>query len=1107
MMRNHAVPFRFAERTSATPFPSRSTPNPRRWLLLALALLLVVPAVALAADAEDPTRFARWPHVSHGQLVVAYHGDIWIGNADGSNMRRLTSHVGTDLRPRFSPDGRQVAFTSQRDGTSNVYVVGVEGGEPRQVTFHPAGDNVQYWTPDGSAIVISTSRGAERFRTPLYLAPLDGSIPVPMAMDDASAGMIRQDGGAVAFNRKGFSLTRRGYLGNNAADVWVQDLTSGDFRQLTNLDVRAYREQGHNALPMWGADGMVYYISEASGVFNLWRIHPDGATPEQVTFHTADGIQYPSMSPDGRTISYTKDFHVWTLEVPDGQPRRVELTLRADPRDNHVELHSYSNRAEGFSPAPDGNYVAVDVRGRIFIVPVEEGVGERVQVTDSHWRDRYQSWSPDGRYLAYISDESGDEEVWVYDIATAERRRMSRHASLKTGVEWAPDSESFVFEAANTLVQVDLSSGRQTELAHNPAGGYSLHGFSPDGQWLVYTRRDRDMDSQVYLFEIRTRTEVDVTQDPYTASGGVITPDQKRVVFRSNRDGTTHLYAVSLARLDEDPADPRVIERRQRGATLREAASGAERSESDEDASPRARGRNATRPDAIHIDVDGIGNRAIQLTSGSNGVSSFFLSADGGTVYFQSSDSDGAGLFSVGIDGRDRKRVVAGSFPGLTPSHDRRYVFFRGSSAGGPGAEVHRMTLQNQRRARVDFSLPVWVDLRQEWRQIFEESWRVMTYRFYDENMHGVDWEAIREKYRALLPFVATYDDLYDVANKMLGELNASHLGVSGPRSRPQANNYRARYLGFEMEPAAGGRYRVTHVYRDGPADKEWLDIAPGDYVLALDGQELRAGDNYWRFLTRLVNDYVTVRVAATPRGDGARDLRMATVGSLNGIRYEEWVERNREYVEAESDGRIAYVHIQAMNQPSLRRFENEIDRFWNAEGIVVDVRYNGGGNIDQQIIDILERQPYQFWNPRWGAPTWGRRPRQAIAGPKVMLINHRSGSDAEVTPLGFQQLGLGSLVGNPTAGAVIATGSYGLIHGGSIRTPGSLVVTWDPTRPDNHGVNLENLGVAPDVWVENTPDDALRGFDRELKTAVDEALRLLRIQDAEHGRAAAPTR
>jgi tricorn protease len=325
----------------------------------------------------------------------------------------------------------------------------------------------------------------------------------------------------------------------------------------------------------------------------------------------------------------------------------------------------------------------------------------------------------------------------------------------------------------------------------------------------------------------------------------------------------------------------------------------------------------------------------------------------------------------------------------------------------------------------------------------------------------------------------------------MIGELNASHVGVRGPSSVSMEDEYRTRLPGFELEPDQG-RYRVSHVYRDGPADKEWLDLEEDDYVLAMEGEELQAGDNYWKILNHALNEYVTVRVAEDAAGSGARDLRIRTVPSLRDIRYEEWVEENREFVEEESDGRIAYVHIRAMNRSSLERFENEIDRFWNAGGIVVDIRYNGGGNIDQQLLDILERRPYEYWNNRWAAPGSGRRPRQAIAGPKVMLINHRSASDSEVTPMGFRDLGLGRIVGNPTMGAVIATGSYRLINGGSIRTPGSLVVTYDPTKPNNYGINLENYGVAPDVWVENTPEDELRDYDWELKAAVDEALRML---------------
>jgi tricorn protease len=752
--------------------------------------------------------------------------------------------------------------------------------------------------------------------------------------------------------------------------------------------------------------------------------------------------------------------------------------------------------------------VAVDSRGEIFLVPSDAALGEKRQITSSPWRERFQAFSPDGRYLAYISDESHEEEIWLHELASGTKRKVTTHQSTKSEMTWSPNSAKIFFTAANRLFAIDVATGRNTELGFHQAGGYSLDDMSYDGTWLVVTKRDDSQNADIHLFDTRTRTEVNVTRHPGGESNGRLTPDGRHLVFTSNRDaGVNHLFVTSLTRVSEDPNDPLVRERRARSAADSGRAGGGGGGGAGRGGA--AGGGGATAPprtlDQIPVDVEGIDKRPMQLTTGTNGASNVFLSRDGRTIYYTSSDSAGAGLFQIGIDGRDRRKVTTGTFAGLTATPDRRFIFYRGGSgaggrgggrgggaATGSGSEVWRMTMSNQRKERVNFNFTVKVDRRGDWEQVFYESWRVMKYRFYDEKMHGVDWNAALARYAPILRHVGDNEDLYDLANEMIGQLNASHVGVSGPANRTGTRGYTTRYLGFEMEPA-DGRYKVTHIYHNGPADKEWINLKVGEYVLALDGVELRAGDNYWKNLAELLNDYVNVKIASSPNGTGERIARIRTVTSLTDIKYEEWVEKNREFVDEETGGRIAYVHIRSMNQPSLVRFENEIDQYWDKQGIVVDIRYNGGGNIDQQLIDILERRPYQFWNSRWGSRAWGRRPRQAIAGPKVMLVNHRSGSDSEVTPLGFRDLGLGRIVGTPTSGAVIATGSYSLMNGGSIRTPGSLVVQWDPTKPNNYGINLENYGVAPDVWARNTPADELRGFDRELKAALDEALRMLR--------------
>jgi tricorn protease len=1102
---------------------------------------LLVPA-GLVAQAPEPIRFARNAGIANdGRVAFTYQDDIWLVDADGSSPRRLTVNVARDFSPRFSPDGKWIAFTSNRTGNNDVFVMPSTGGEPKQLTWYSGDDQALYWTPDGKGVVISTARGANAWGSPLYVAPLDGSVARPLGMGIARAGMISQDGSQIAFNRNLPSTWRKEYRGNAAANIAVMNVKSGDMREITNTDLQQFRTFTNNVFPMWGADGLIYFASERDGTFNLWRIAPSGGAPRQVTAFKSGGVFFPSISPDGRKIVFQNDFDLYTIDLPDGKPRKLAIAMSFDPKESEIVVIPAQNRAEGFSIAPSGDYMAVDYHGEIMIVPTDAGVGEKIPVTNSAWRDRNELYAPDGRKIAYVSDESGEQEVWLFDIATAARKKLTKMPAEKENLLWAPGSQKLAFTADNRLYEVDVATGgvgEPRELTRNSAGGFTLSQYSADGNWLVYSRRDDEQNSDVYLYDIGNKKEYDATPSPWNETTGQLSSDGKTLIFTSNREGgVNQLFAVPLTRLTEDPNDPLVRERIRRAAAA--AGSGARGRASG--------GADSVIADAIRIDLNGIDKRAIQLTRGAVGVGSYFLSRDGRTVYYavgggggrggggrggrgSAADNSQNGLYSVSIDGRDGRRVAAGTFAGMEPTADRRTIYFRGQPPGaavdeapaaGPPVEsgfpIERLTFGAGGAGAgngggtggaapgrgtagatpaagepVNFAFDVRVDRRDEWKQMFDESYRVMKYRYYDPKMHGKDWTALYAKYQPLLQDVGTNEDVYDLANAMIGELSSSHTGVSGPPSIAIPRTYTTKYLGFEME-SDGGRYRVTHVYRDGPANKEWVDIHTGDYVLALDGQDLKAGEDYWKMLSITPNEYVSVKVAKSADGANARTYRIALVSNMTNIKYEEWVANNRDSVDKATGGQIAYVHIRAMDQPSLERFQNEIDEFWQKKGIIVDIRNNGGGNIDQELLDILERQPYQFWNNRNGSRVWGRRPRQAIVGPKVMMINYRSVSDAEVTPAGFRQLGLGRLVGNPTSAQVIATGSYSLINGGAIRTPGSLVVTWDPSKPNNYGTDLENFGVPPDVWVKNSVADDAKGVDRELKAAIDEAMRMLR--------------
>jgi tricorn protease len=1102
----------------------------------AFSATLLLAAAAAFGQSPEPIRFARNAGVANdGRVAFSYQDDIWVVDGDGSNPHRLTLSVARDFSPRFSPDGRWVAFSSNRTGNNDVFIVPSTGGEPKQLTWFSGDDQAQGWTPDGKGVVISSARGEGAWGSPLYVQPVDGSIARPLGMGIARAGTMSQDGSMIAFNRNLPSTWRKEYRGNAAATIAVMNVNAGpsSIQEVTNTDLQQFRTFSNNVFPMWGADGMIYFASERDGTFNLWRMPAKGGAPQQFTTFKGGGVFFPSASPDGKHIVFQNDFDLYTVDVPSGKPKKLNIALAFDSKDFDVEVLTANSRAEGFSLAPNGEYMAVDYHGEIMIVPTDAGIGERTQVTSSPWRERAESYAPDGRKLAYVSDEGGDQQVWVYDLTTGSRKKLTATEGEKDNIVWSANSQKLAFSNDNRIFEADVAGGAPREITHNPAGGFTVQQFSPDGNWLLYSRRDDEQNAEVYLYDIRGKKEYNITQSPWNETTALMTPDGKTVVFSSNRDGgANQLFAVSLARLTEDPNDPLVRER------LRRATGGARGGRGigggDSASAP-------TGPMNIAVDTRGIDRRAIQLTRG-GAVGSWFLSRDGRTLYYAigggfgrggggrgnnanaGADNAQNGLYSVNLDGRDRRRIASGTFAGIQPTADRRTIYFRGAerapaanNAGGAPAPVG-FTIQRlamgagtpvgNARGRggnaaagaaatgepVAFSFNVRVDRRDEWKQILDESYRVMKYRYYDPKMHGKDWTAIYAKYAPLVKYAGTNEDVYDIANAMIGELSSSHTGVSGPPSAAVPRQYQTHFIGLEMEPA-NGKYRVTHVYRDGPADKDWIDIDVGDYVQAIDGHDVKAGDDYWKILSSTDNEYVPVKVSKTPDGANAKTFRIATVTSMTDIKYEEWVANNRDSVEKATNGQIAYVHIRAMNQPSLERFQNEIDEFWQKKGIIVDIRNNGGGNIDQELLDILERQPYQFWNNRNGSRTWGRRPRQAIVGPKVMMTNYRSVSDAEVTPAGFKQLGLGKVVGNPTSAQVIATGSYALINGGAIRTPGSLVVTWDPSKPNNYGVDLENYGVPPDVWVKNSASDEAKGMDRELKVAIDEVMKMLKSE------------
>jgi len=1080
----------------------------KKLFLLASLALLALPHVLWAREAK----LVRYPHYHQGRVVFTYLADLWTADENGQNVKRLTVHRARDVYPRFSPDGKWIAFSSERFGNLDVFVIPSQGGEAKQLTFHSADDTVQGWSPDSRSVLFSSQRG-EDFMGKLYTVSIDGGMPRSAGSDMGVYAVFSPDGRSLAINRKSQSYWRKYYRGAYQTDVTVMDIASKKFTDITDFD-------GMDSWPMWSQDGNIYYVSDrdGKGLTNIWRTPATGGKAEKVTSFTAGDVRWPAMSSDGKVIVFEHDFAVWKLDVASRKVTALKFDIDAETQDNLAEIRDFNSQLDDYDLAPSSRRIVFSVYGDIFTAPVDEG--DLHQITSGAARDKEPQYSPDGKWISFISDLSGREEIYVIAAdGTGTSQRITDLDTLKFAYSWSPDSKQIAFTGSDATLRKYIVDTKQTsELDKSLYGNISSPVWSPDGKWLAYSKSDVSRTNDVYFLPASGGEARKVTFDSANDGAPRFSPDGRKLFFVRN-DGpggggggggggaqaSSQIYVVTLERQERDPNDPE------------------ERAETAADQSDDAAARRPVPPRRepareIAIDWAGLKRRTRQVTRMPFAVFNYAIAPDSRTVVFLTTEPATLRtlpvIYSVQEDGRRLTRIAAGSVgegdsddgPGggrfggggisnFQFSRDGRSLFFReGRSvytvamqgAAGANAGFAPQTGRGEApRRRINFVAKVRIDRPAEWAEMFDDAWRTMKYRFYDVKMHGYDWDAMRAKYQPMVSYVGDRQELINIINEMIGELNASHTGAA-PGPGGNADRVTTTHLGLDLEPDdAAGRYRVTYVYEDGPSDKDWVKVHSGDYLIAINGQPVKARDNYWSLLNFRLNRKVEVTFNSKPSEDGAWKTRIEPVpmNAFNQLRYERWVKQRRETVDKLSGGRIGYLHIQAMNPPSLRRFEKEIREFRNKEALVIDQRWNGGGNIEQELLAILVQRQYQVWQPR-GTESSGR-PFAGFFGPKVVLQNWRSASNAEMFPAGFRALGLGKVIGTPTMGAVIGTGSYSLIDGSTVRTPGVGVYLADAKH-----TNMENYGVRPDILVENTPEDNLAGKDRQLETAVAELLK-----------------
>jgi tricorn protease len=1127
--------------------------------LLPIAIGLLLPALAGAQ-----VKLLRQPTYSKGKVAFSYLGDIWIASENGSEVHRLTDNRARDVYPRFSPDGNWIAFSSNREGNDDVYAIPAAGGKPRQLTFHSAADTVVGWTPDGKKILFASSRAAGAFPTvaTLFEVPSDGGIEEPLPVDWGYTGSFSPDGKKLAFNRHPSVWSRKHYRGAYAADLWVMDIAAKTYAKLGDADYK-----GNYLWPMYGNKGEIYFVADRTtneknikyggpevmkSVNNIWKISEKGGVPVQVTHHTDGNLYFPSISADGKTIVYEDNFGIWKLDTASGKSTEIVLDIKSDTKENDTELVTVSNEAEGFHLSPSNRRVAITVHGEVFTVASDRGEPQRV--TESPWREEDVRWSPNGKWLAFISDRTGRQEVWMSDELGKTPKKLSDADCDKSAVTWAPDSKSLMWSGGDhKLRRVDIETGKEDVLVTNDAGNIVNPQFSPDGKWISYSKPDSLLRSHVFIRNLQDGSEHMITSDEFqVASGAKWTPDGKKLLLLGGinlpamasqgfRGTPTQLYAVSLTRIDKAPDDHEINTEEQAMAALAEPGAGGG------GRGGRAAGM-APQNVTVNIEWDDMERRIKKLTTLTTAVMNVVPSPDSRTYAFMSGGGFGQGappaagaagggpaIYVIAEDGSHMTRLNTtvqqeagaggrgrggrgGFFGGGNEpqwTRDSRSIYFTtgggiysvavpaltdsGSAAaggaagfagrGGRGGTTAAATAATTAPAgagprRVNFTVRMVVDRVAERRQVFEEAWRVMKNRFYDPKMHGVNWAAAKDRYESLLGNIADNEELHNVIMEMIGELNASHTGISGggqlPGQSPQQERIQTRHPGFDLTPDASGYFKVASILPKGPADFEWVKLAVGNFILSVNGRELKTKDNYWELFNVLPGRKLEFQVNSKPAMDGAWTVALEPLSTqaLGNLQYAAWVNHRKEMVEKLTKGEIGYLHIRAMDAPSLQKFQEDLIDNRGKKALIIDQRFNGGGGIDQELLQILnQRKQYQLTRGRDSLDV--PRPVQAFFGPMVVLQNERSASDAEMFPDGFRALGLGKVIGVPTMGAVIGTGSFTLLDGSQIRTPGSGVFT-------ARGENMENYGVQPDVWVDNGPADFVQGHDRQIEKAIE---------------------
>lgn len=1059
------------------------------------AVLLTLPA------AEAQTKLLRFPDL-HGETVVfTYAGDLWTAPAKGGSATRLTAHPGLELFPRFSPDGKWIAFTGQYDGDEQVYVIPAGGGAPKQLTFYPARgplparwgyDNQVYdWTPDGSAILFRSLRdGSATSESRLYTVPVAGGLPKALPMPTSGAGDFSPDGRRIFYSPlfRDFRTWKR-YEGGWAQDLFIFDLAS---HALTPIDNTKRTERD----PMWVGDRL-YFTSDRTGTLNLYEYDPASKKTRALTNSTTWDVRWPAKG-DRNRIIYELNGELQIVDTRSGRSEAVRITVPTDGLASRPSQMNVGSQISSFDLSYKGERALFVARGDVFTAPIEKGVPRNL-TRSSGAHDKAPDWSPDGRHVAYISDASGEDELYIVpqDGSGPAVQLTNDGKEMRYRPLWSPDSKKIAFsDKEGRLFAVTVADKSKRLIADEKRGQLLDYVWAPDSKHLAFTLTGETPVRSIHIWSEADGQVRRVTDPMFSAGNPAWDPDGNYLYFLSDREfhplignnefnfaltRSTQIYALALRKDVKHPFPPESDE-----VTIAEEKK-AEEKKPDEQ-----------KPEGLKIDFDGIQGRAALVPVPAGNYNGLFANkghlifSRGGDFYYGRPSGQNPALIIYAL--KDRKEtVLLDNHQGYAVSGDGSKILARSQgqfqlmNAAPNGAQTKKTV--STANLTVD-RLPM-----QEWQQIFNEVWRRYRDFFYVKNMHGYDWEALRRQYSPWLEYLGHRTDLNYVIGEMISELNAGHAYIDGGDfAAPPRPNVALPGARFELDEAAG-RYRIAKIFAGhneeslyrSPLTEVGINAAVGDYVLAIDGEDLPATVNPYRLLRGKANRAVTLTLNNAPNVTGARQVTFQPVSSESDLIYLERITRNRELVDKLSKGRLGYIHIPDMGANGIREFNKWFYNQTRKEGMVVDVRGNGGGNVSRMLIERFRRQLLAtgFSRTSEDATTY---PDALIHGHLVCLLSETSASDGDIFPAMFREAGLGPLIGKRSWGGVVGITNRGtLIDGGVVNVPefgfASAKGEWV----------IEGVGVAPDIEVENDPKSVIDGRDPQLERGVQEALK--RIQ------------